>query len=214
LGSPLFVIDTSTGTVAQELDYDDFGNIIFDTNPGFQPFGFAGGIYDNHTKLTHFGARDYDAETGRWTSKDTIKFAGGDMNLYGYVIGNPVNWIDPWGLVELKPDVSDAKLKDVLKNKYDVIDKVFKDNKALTPVITSTNDSTKHKVGSKHYENEAIDLRGNIISDELMKKIAEDLTKELGKDYDVIPEFFPQDPTNDHIHIEYDPKNDPKKCKK
>ena len=31
-----------------------------DTNPGFQPFGFAGGLYDRGTELTHFGARDYD----------------------------------------------------------------------------------------------------------------------------------------------------------
>lgn len=33
----------------------------------------------------------------------------------------------------------------------------------------------------------------------------------LGPDYDVIPEFFPNDPANDHIHIEYDPK--PQACK-
>ena len=86
-------------------------HIIFDTNPGFQPFGFAGGIYDYHTKLIRFGFRDYDAETGRWTAKDPILFAGGDANLYGYVFGDPINWIDPWGLVDLKPGVSDAKLK-------------------------------------------------------------------------------------------------------
>ena len=41
-----------------------------DTNPGFQPFGFAGGLYDPDTGLVRFGARDYDAETGRWTSKE------------------------------------------------------------------------------------------------------------------------------------------------
>jgi RHS repeat-associated protein len=98
LGSPRVVIDTTTGTIAQQLDYDEFGNIVFDTNPGFQPFGFAGGLYDHHTKLTRFGARDYDAETGRWTSKDPILFLAGDTNLYGYVFNDPVNWIDPWGL--------------------------------------------------------------------------------------------------------------------
>jgi len=32
--------------VAQRLDYDEFGVVLMDTNPGFQPFGFAGGIYD------------------------------------------------------------------------------------------------------------------------------------------------------------------------
>ena len=63
-------------------------------SPGFQPFGFAGGLYDPQTKLTRFGARDYDAETGRWTSKDPILFSGGDANLYGYVFRDPVNWVD------------------------------------------------------------------------------------------------------------------------
>ena len=70
-----------------------------DSNPQFQPFGFAGGLYDPDTRLTRFGARDYDAETGRWTAKDPILFDGGDSNLYGYVLQDPVNGIDPSGLV-------------------------------------------------------------------------------------------------------------------
>jgi len=98
LGSPRLVINTSTGEIVQRMDYDEFGNVINDTNPGFQPFGFAGGIYDPHTGLTRFGARDYDAETGRWTAKDPIGFNGGDTNLYGYVMADPINWVDPQGL--------------------------------------------------------------------------------------------------------------------
>jgi len=98
MGSPRIVIDTTTGHIVQRLAYDAFGQVIFDDNPGFQPFGFAGGLYDPDTKLTRFGARDYDAETGRWTAKDPISFAGGDTNLYGYVLNDPVNWLDPWGL--------------------------------------------------------------------------------------------------------------------
>lgn len=97
-GSVRLVIDADTGAVVQQMDYDVWGNVINDTNPGFQPFGFAGGLYDPDTKLTRFGARDYDAETGRWTVKDPILFNGGDSNLYGYVLGNPVNFIDPQGL--------------------------------------------------------------------------------------------------------------------
>jgi RHS repeat-associated protein len=100
LGSPRLVVDTTDGSMVQRLDYDAFGKVILDTNPGFQPFGFAGGLYDSDTKLTRFGARDYDAETGRWTTKDPIRFAGGDSNLYGYVLNDPVNLVDPPGLTD------------------------------------------------------------------------------------------------------------------
>jgi RHS repeat-associated protein len=57
-----------------------------------------GNNYDKDTKLTKFGYREYDSQTGRWTSKDPIDFEGGDSNLYGYVLGDPVNAIDPEGL--------------------------------------------------------------------------------------------------------------------
>ena len=99
LGSPRLVVDVITGHVVQRMTYDVFGRVIFDDNPGFQPFGFAGGLYDPDTQLTRFGARDYDAEVGRWTAKDPIRFAGGDTNLYGYVLNDPVNWVDPTGLL-------------------------------------------------------------------------------------------------------------------
>jgi RHS repeat-associated protein len=99
LGSPRLVVDASTGQVAQQLDYDTWGNVTRDTNPGLQPFGFAGGLYDQQTGLVRFGARDYDAASGRWTAKDPIGFAGGDLQLYGYVGSDPVNNSDPSGLL-------------------------------------------------------------------------------------------------------------------
>ncbi len=100
LGSPRLVIDVATGQIAQRLDYDAFGNVTLDTNPGFQPFGFAGGLYDRDTQLVRFSARDYDATTGRWTVKDPIGLGGGQTNLYTYVNNDPINRIDPSGLEE------------------------------------------------------------------------------------------------------------------
>ena len=91
------VVDAATGTVAQRIDYDEAGRVVLDTSPGFQPFGFAGGLYDLDTGLVRFGARDYDAEVGRWTAKDPLLFDGGDTNLYAYALGDPVNRIDPTG---------------------------------------------------------------------------------------------------------------------
>lgn len=98
LGSPRLVVNTSSGAITQRMDYDSFGNVTADTNPGFQPFGFAGGLYDADTRLVRFGARDYDAEAGRWTAKDPLLFRAGDANLYAYAFDDPVNFTDPSGL--------------------------------------------------------------------------------------------------------------------
>lgn len=97
-GSVRLVVGLDDPGIVQAIDYSPFGRVISDTRPGFQPFGYAGGIYDPATGLVRFGARDYDAWTGRWTAKDPILFGGGDVNLYGYVHSDPVNWVDPSGL--------------------------------------------------------------------------------------------------------------------
>lgn len=98
LGSVRLVVEVDTGSVAQRLDYDAFGRVLVDTNPGFQPFGFGGGLYDPQTGLVHFGHRDYDATSGRWTTRDPSLFQGEGTNLYAYVGNDPVNWTDPTGL--------------------------------------------------------------------------------------------------------------------
>ena len=82
----------------QRIDYDTFGNVTLDTNPGFQPFGFGGGLYEADTGLVRLGTRDYDARAGRWTTKDMPGFSGNDSNLYRYVRNDPVNLTDATGL--------------------------------------------------------------------------------------------------------------------
>jgi hypothetical protein len=47
-------------------------------------------------QLARFGARDYDANIGRWTAKDPVGLWAG-FSLYAYTYGDPVNWIDPEG---------------------------------------------------------------------------------------------------------------------
>jgi RHS repeat-associated protein len=103
LGSVRLVVKVSDGSVVQRIDYDEFGVVSSDTAPGLQPFGFAGGLYDADTKLVRFGARDYDAETGRWTSRDPVLWSGGQANLYRYCHADPINWVDPRGLQTIGP---------------------------------------------------------------------------------------------------------------
>jgi RHS repeat-associated protein len=98
VGSLRLVADAA-GIVVKSITYDSFGNIIDDTNPALEvPFGFAGGLHDRETGLVRFGYRDYDPDVGRWTAKDPIFFEGGDTDLYGYVLNDPINLIDYLGL--------------------------------------------------------------------------------------------------------------------
>jgi RHS repeat-associated protein len=104
LGTPRLVVNSLTGDIIQRIDYDPFGKVTSDSNPGFQPFGFAGGLYDPDTGLVRFGARDYDADAGRWTAKDPTLFAGGSVNLYVYAGNDPVNHSDHRGMDDYSPD--------------------------------------------------------------------------------------------------------------
>jgi RHS repeat-associated protein len=103
LGSVRLVVNTSDGTVAQRINYDEFGHVTQNSAPGFQPFGFAGGLLDDQSGLVRFGSRDFDPVTGRWTAKDPIGFAGNYSNLYQYAGGDPINLIDVDGYFPRKP---------------------------------------------------------------------------------------------------------------
>ena len=99
----LRVVADEAGNVVKRVDYDAFGNIIADSNPDVDIwFGFAGGLHDRDTGLVRFGHRDYDPQTGRWTAKDPIFFNGGDTDLYGYCLNDPVNGVDPDGKMHYK----------------------------------------------------------------------------------------------------------------
>jgi RHS repeat-associated protein len=50
---------------------------------------------DQETRLTYFGARYLDAELGSWTAADPMRQY---HNGYSFVGGNPINFVDPWGL--------------------------------------------------------------------------------------------------------------------
>ena len=69
-------------------------------------------------------------------------------------------------------------------------------------LCTSGNDSM-HKIGSKHYSDEALDFRTKHLSPPSVKrKLVAEIKRRLGADYDVILESEGQ--ANEHLHIEHD----------
>jgi RHS repeat-associated protein len=81
------VLDATTGARLGSLDYDPYGLTVATNGAVLQGWG----LYQTRHRV-------YDANvTYRWLSRDPIGEAGG-INLYGYVGGNPVNFIDPLGL--------------------------------------------------------------------------------------------------------------------
>jgi RHS repeat-associated protein len=81
-------------------DYDPYGRRTLVSGTDLADFGFTGFYYDQANGLDFSMSRPYDPNLARWLSRDPIAEAGG-INLYAYVLNNPVNRIDPSGLIFL-----------------------------------------------------------------------------------------------------------------
>jgi RHS repeat-associated protein len=102
LNSTLFLTDDN-GNRIQQYAYDPFGRIVSQSGTVNQPFTYTGRESEAVPALYFYRARYYDSLAGRFISEDPIGFDSGDLNLYRYVGNNPVNFIDPMGLICTKP---------------------------------------------------------------------------------------------------------------
>ena len=91
----------SSGTVTAERQYDAFGNVIASSGAWASQFGNAGRFgyqEDPDSGLKLLGHRYYDSSSGRFLTRDPIKDS---RNWYGYCKNNPVDSVDPTGLVKI-----------------------------------------------------------------------------------------------------------------
>jgi RHS repeat-associated protein len=108
LGNTQGTTDSSQNT-ENTYTYDAFGNILSSGGSLDQPYQYVGQEYyysEGNIGLQLLGQRWYDAEVGRFVSRDPISYVGG-INLYRYTKNNPVNFTDAEGLqVFIIPDFS------------------------------------------------------------------------------------------------------------
>jgi RHS repeat-associated protein len=93
-------LTNGSGTVQTRYDYDPYGRRTRLTGTIDADFGFTGHYYHQPSGLHLALYRAYNADLGRWISRDPLKNAevSQGSNLYRYVFNNPVNLDDPWGL--------------------------------------------------------------------------------------------------------------------
>ncbi|WP_231748208.1 RHS repeat-associated core domain-containing protein, partial [Burkholderia sp. ABCPW 14] len=98
LNSTIALADPS-GAVKQRYSYDPYGNVTpSDTTTGFtNPYQFTGREADA-PGLYYYRARYYSPLMMGFISEDPITFGGGQLSFYAYVGGNPLSYVDPFGL--------------------------------------------------------------------------------------------------------------------
>jgi RHS repeat-associated protein len=81
--------------------YEPFGNNLFEGESVENDFEFVGqlGVREMGEDLIYMRNRFYSPALGRFMAEDPIGLAGGDVSFYRYVLNDPVNFVDPWGLL-------------------------------------------------------------------------------------------------------------------
>ncbi|WP_336220177.1 RHS repeat-associated core domain-containing protein, partial [Citrobacter amalonaticus] len=97
-GTPTALINQE-GQTEWKAEVDPWGNVLFEDNPHNieQPLRLPGQWYDEESGLHYNRHRYYDPTQGRYITQDPIGLVGG-LNLYNYVMDNPVTYVDPKGL--------------------------------------------------------------------------------------------------------------------
>ena len=84
----------ANGTITADYRYDAYGNPLTEiTDPN--PFRYAGEYTDDETGFLYLRNRYYEPATGRFVTEDPVRDG---LNWYAYCAGNPIAFIDPWGL--------------------------------------------------------------------------------------------------------------------
>nr|WP_050988961.1 RHS repeat-associated core domain-containing protein [Vibrio vulnificus] len=94
LGHVYGVFDQAGERLSQR-GYSPYGQVSGD-DFALQPFGMSTKRSDFTSGIVYFGYRFYMPNLGRWLNRDPLQEQGG-INLYAYVDGDPLGYVDPDG---------------------------------------------------------------------------------------------------------------------
>jgi len=99
----IIALTDEAGQIVEHITYDNtYGKVLNhfkqEENLTLNPYGYTGREMDAHD-LYYYRARYYDPNTQRFLSLDPIGFEAGDFNFYRYVGNDPINFVDPSGLI-------------------------------------------------------------------------------------------------------------------
>lgn len=111
LGSTTLITD-ETGQVVKTFDYNPYGELL-DGTIGVYAFLFNGeyGVVTDTNGLYYMRARYYNVDIKRFMNQDVIVGSvenSPSLNRYAYVEGNPVNYLDPFGLEKWEGEFTKA----------------------------------------------------------------------------------------------------------
>ena len=96
-------LTNASGQLVNKYLYEPFGGSLYKSETSTNDFEFVGqlGIMNLGNDLLYMRNRFYTPTLGRFMNEDPIGLAGGDVSFYRYVSNDPVNWVDPEGLIGL-----------------------------------------------------------------------------------------------------------------
>ena len=158
LGSVVALTD-STGSVVQRYEYDAYGNITSEQDKNFEnPYTYTSRERDKESGLYYYRARYYDPSIGRFMEEDPIRLRGG-INMYSYVLNNPINGIDPLGLIVVFTGNSTTQM--ALRTAYDNVGTTDRGRQLET---TLENSSTTYTITNQQNGDAYYDPRTHTIS--------------------------------------------------